>query len=90
MAAPEERRSANDRLRKWIAWLLHAGGILFVAVLVSFALQLLLESTGDSSGATAVRGVAYVALAGLGIALLLLITCLAYAVLRLLDDSSSD
>jgi uncharacterized membrane protein len=76
-------------IRKRISWLLNAGVVLLVVVLVAVCLGLILSGAGDTSGSEAVRGLTYVALCVFVIDVLALLGHLAIAVLLLLDRAES-
>lgn len=76
-------------LRKRISWLLNAGVVLLVVVLVAVCLGLILSGAGDTSGSEAVRGLTYVALCVFVIDLLALLGHLVIAVVVLLDRAGS-
>ena len=76
-------------IRKRISWLLNAGVVLLIVVLVAVCLGLILSGAGDTSGSEAVRGLTYVALCVFVIDVLALLGHLAIAILLLLDRAGS-
>ena len=76
-------------VRKRINWLLNAGVVLLVVVLVAVCLGLILSGAGDSAGSDAVRGLTYVALTVFVIDVLALLGHLAIAVVLLVERAES-
>ena len=53
------------RARRRILWLLNAGAVLLLVLLVAVSLGVILWAAGDAAGATGVLGIVYVSAAGL-------------------------
>lgn len=77
-----------DILGKRIIWLLNASVVLLVIVGVMFCLSLVLDQTSDDAGAAAVRGLMYAAISLLGVDILVLLGCMATAIVGLIERGS--
>ncbi|MBI1311808.1 hypothetical protein GC176_10995 [bacterium] len=83
----EERNTKQvARLRRLLSQLLISGSVLTVVLIIAAGLTLILRASGDAAGAAAVRGLAWVAVSGLALNLLALISALTFAVLQLLEQ----
>ena len=85
----DDETRTNDRLksgRRWILWLLKAGAILLLILILAGTLTLILSAGGDQAGATGVLGIVYVAGAGLGLNIVALVIVTASCVARMIES----
>lgn len=80
---PDNRLQSN---RRWILWLLKAGAVLLVILVLAGTLTLILAAGGDEAGANGVLGIVYVAGAALGLDLVALVAVTAMSVARLSES----
>lgn len=79
-----------SQLRAWLLWQLRAAVVLLSVLGLSVVLSLILHAAGDDGAASALRGVVWLVVAGLGCDALALLITTALAVIRLLDDRKSN
>jgi uncharacterized membrane protein YbhN (UPF0104 family) len=84
---PTEPDWSSARIRRQIQLSMTVGLVLFVVLLVAFALLLILQNADDASAVSALRAIIYVAATCFVLDAVFLLTLVAHTLLALLDQN---